>query len=65
MKKFKKQFKKPNINLKSMLPRWSSKNIRNGSYSLMTAVVIIAIAVVINLVVAKRGFKPDETLYHR
>lgn len=53
MKKFKKQFKKPNINLKSMLPRWSSKNIRNGSYSLMTAVVIIAIAVVINLVVAK------------
>ena len=36
-----------------MLPRWSSKNIRNGSYSLMTAVVIIAIAVVINLVVAK------------
>lgn len=53
MKKFKKQFKKTNINLKSMLPRWSSKNIRNGSYSLMTAVVIIAIAVVINLVVAK------------
>ena len=59
MKKFKKQFKKPNINLKSMLPRWSSKNIRNGSYSLMTAVVIIAGTVY------QRGFKPDETLYHR
>ncbi len=45
--------KKPNINGKKILPKWSSKTIRKGSYSLGTAAVIIAIAVVGNMIVAK------------
>lgn len=48
--------KKPNIkkpNLKNVLPKWSSKHVRNGSYSIGTTAVIIAIAVVFNLVIAK------------
>jgi ABC-2 type transport system permease protein len=45
--------KKPNINGKKILPEWNSKRIRKGSYSLGTAAVIAAIAVVLNMVVAK------------
>lgn len=43
--------KKPN--LKNVLPKWNSKNVRNGSYSIGTTAVIIAIAVVFNMVIAK------------
>ena len=43
--------KKPSI--KNILPKWSSKNIRKGSYSLGISVVVLAIAVVFNLVVGK------------
>ena len=48
--------KKPSIkkpNIKNILPKWSSKNIRKGSYSLGISVVVLAIAVVFNLVVGK------------
>ena len=48
--------KKPSIkkpNIKNILPKWSSKNIRKGSYSLGISVVVLAIAVVFNLVVEK------------
>lgn len=40
-------------NIKNILPKWSSKNIRKGSYSLGISVVVLAIAVVFNLVVGK------------
>ena len=43
--------KKPNF--KNILPKWNSKNVRNGSYSIGTTVVVIAIAVVFNLVIGK------------
>ena len=48
--------KKPSIkkpNIKNILPKWSSKNIRKGSYSLGISVVVLAIVVVFNLVVGK------------
>ena len=48
--------KKPSIkkpNIKNILPKWSSKNIRKGSYSLGISMVVLAIAVVFNLVVGK------------
>ena len=48
--------KKPSIkkpNIENILPKWSSKNIRKGSYSLGISVVVLAIAVVFNLVVGK------------
>ena len=44
--------KKPSIkkpNIKNILPKWSSKNIRKGSYSLGISVVVLAIAVVLTL----------------
>ena len=40
-------------NLKNILPKWSSKNIRNGSYSIGSIALVIAIAIVLNLVVGK------------
>lgn len=43
--------KKPNI--KKFLPKWSSKNIKKGSYSLGITVVVTAIAVVFNMVIGK------------
>ena len=52
--------KKPSIkkpNIKNILPKWSSKNIRKGSYSLGISVVVLAIAVVFNLVVG--NFRPS------
>jgi ABC-2 type transport system permease protein len=47
------KIKKPNISLKKALPKWSSKNIKNGSYSLGAAAMAVAIAVVCNLVAGK------------
>ena len=55
--------KKPSIkkpNIKNILPKWSSKNIRKGSYSLGISVVVLAIAVVFNLV-ARQSFPPSAT----
>jgi len=40
-------------NMKNILPKWSSKNIRNGSYSIGAIALVIAIAIVLNLVINK------------
>lgn len=47
------EFKKPKFNLKNILPKWSSKNIRKGSYSLGVAAVVVAIVVMVNLIIGK------------
>ena len=38
---------------KAILPRWSSKNIRNGSFTVGITVVVIAIVVAVNLIVGE------------
>lgn len=45
--------KKPNIKIKNILPKWGSKHIQKGSYSLGISIVVLAIAVVFNMVIAK------------
>lgn len=50
-KKVKAAKPKKKIDVKSLLPRWSSKSIRNGSYSIGACILVVAIVVVINMIV--------------
>lgn len=45
--------KKPSFKIKNILPKWGSKHIKKGSYSLGIAVTVTAIAVVFNMVISK------------
>mgnify|MGYP001852456442 CR=1 FL=1 len=45
--------KRKRFHLKKILPKWSSKNIRNGSYSIGAVVIVIAIVVVVNMIVGE------------
>ncbi|MDO5425848.1 MAG: GldG family protein [Eubacteriales bacterium] len=44
----------------NILPKWSSKNIKNGSYSLGLSVVVVAIVVVINMIISDLPSKYTE-----
>lgn len=43
----------PKAILKAILPKWGSKTIKNGSYSIGLSIVVVAIIVVINMIVSE------------
>lgn len=41
------------MKMKNIFPKWSNKKIKNGSYSILMTVIVVAIVIVINLVVGQ------------